>query len=117
MPDFAQSAQALANGTANVTIAAQIPGGRVWIVSQVGIEAITTQASVTAIMRKNGRFLTSSAVGQGASASGAPYITLKAGDKLTMDWAGLSLGDTAILTVLYNEIAWADLASQQIDVV
>lgn len=117
VPDFALSARAGAAGTARVTVAGFVPSGLVWVVSQIGVEAQSAKPTMSTIVRKNGRFLTSSASGLTASASGSPYIALKSPDQLTVDYAGLNPGDSVLLTLFYREIRWGQLDSMPIEVV
>lgn len=105
MPDLVQSARADASGTAVITVN-PVLSGIIWIVSQVSVEAITSQVAVTSIFRKNGRYITSSNQGSSSTAGGSPSISCKSGDVLTMTWQGLVLNDTAILTMLYSELTW-----------
>jgi hypothetical protein len=117
MPDLARSVRVAAGQTtAAIAVQSEIPSGVVWIVSQVSLEVVSAQVSVTAILRKNLRFV-SSTNQMPSSASGAPYISLKAGDNLTATWAGLAATDTAIMSLFYREIPWTDLTGLQIDVV
>lgn len=116
MPDLVRSATANAAGTAVIRYA-DVPSGLVWVISQIGVEAITTTTLSTVVVRKNGRFVTSTNQGQSASAGGLPYVSLKAGDLYTLTWTGLNSGDTAIATLLYNEVTWADFANMGISVV
>lgn len=117
MPDFALSGRAGAAGTARVTIAAYVPSGLVWVVAQIGVEGISTKPTMSTVVRKNGRFLTSSSSGLYASASGVPYLTLKSPDQLTVDFAGLNSGDSVLVTLFYREITWRELENLPIDVV
>lgn len=117
MPDFALSARAAANGAARITVAGYVPSGLVWVVSQIAIEANSAKPTMSAVVRKNGRFLTSSASGLYSAAGGAPYISLKPPDQLTVDYGGLNNGDTVLLTLFYREITWGQLDSMPIEVV
>lgn len=117
MPDFALSGRAGPAGTARITVAGFIPSGLVWVVSQVGIEAQSAKPTMSAVLRKNGRFITSSASGLSSSAAGAPYLSLKSPDQLTVDYAGLNNGDTVLLTLFYREITWGQLDTMPIEVV
>lgn len=102
MPDFPATTTAAADGTATVTFTA-VPTGLEWVVSQVGIETLPPRNGATATIRKNGRYITSSALGSGSSASGPPFITLTSHDVLTVTWANMALGDTCVAVLLYSE--------------
>lgn len=109
MPDLVRSVQAAASGTATVTISGEsIPTGMVWVVSQISIETLPTRVTASATIRKNGRYLTSSAQGSASSAQGPPYISLTSHDILTIAWTGMTLNDSCIATLLYNEHIWGD---------
>ncbi len=116
MPVMTRSAVADATGTATVDVF-DIPSGLIWVVSQTSVEALTAQVSVTATIRKNGRYITSTNQGNSSSAGGQPFIRLAAGDHYTVTWTGLIQGDTAILNLLYNEFSWADAEAANITVV
>jgi hypothetical protein len=111
MPELVRSAVADASGIATLTIA-DVPSGLVWIVSQTSVEAFTTNVAITATIRKNGRYLTSTNQGNASSAGGLPYLRLVAGDNYVITWTGLNPADTAIVNMLYNEMTWQ--ASQSI---
>lgn len=107
MPDLVRSIQAGSSGTATVTVSGEsIPTGMIWVVSQISIETIPSRVTASATVRKNGRYLTSSAQGSASSAQGPPYISLSSHDVLTVTWTGLSLNDSCIATLLYNEHIW-----------
>ena len=112
MPEVVRSAIANAAGIAVINMA-EVPSGLVWVASQTSVEAYTTNVAVTATIRKNGRYITSTNQGQSSSAGGVPYIRLRAGDNYTITWVGLNQGDTAILNLLYNEMSWQQ--SEQIN--
>lgn len=116
MPDLVRASAANAAGTAVIRYA-DVPSGLVWVVSQIGVEAITTTTLSTVVIRKNGRFITSTNQGQSASAGGLPYVSLKAGDVYTLTWTGLNSGDTAIASLLYNEVTWNEFEKLGVSVV
>jgi hypothetical protein len=117
MPDLARSVRVATGATtATITVQSEIPSGVVWIVSQVSLEIVSAQVSVTAVLRKNLRFV-SSTNQMPSTASGAPYLSLKAGDQMSAVWSGLVATDTAIMSLFYREIPWTDLTGLQIDVV
>jgi hypothetical protein len=117
LPDFALSGRVGAAGTARITVAGFIPSGLVWVVSQISIEAQSSKPTMSAVVRKNGRFVTSSASGLSSSAGGAPYLALKPPDQLTVDYAGLNSGDTVLLSLFFREITWGQLDTMPIEVV
>lgn len=103
---------ALANGTATVNIN-DVPSSMMWVVPQWSIETEAGGASVlrvgsTCTVRRNGRYVTSSTLGSGATAYGPPPIVLYSNDVLTFLWAGLTAGDEAIATIFYTETTWSN---------
>jgi hypothetical protein len=102
VPDYPSTATAAADGTATVTFAA-VPTGLVWVVGQIGIETLPPRNGSTATVRKNGRYITSTALGSGSSASGPPFISISSHDVLTVQWAGMTQGDTCAAILLYSE--------------
>lgn len=107
MPDFTQSTIADASGNASIAVG-HIPSGVVWVVWQVAVETSPARPGCTATITKNLRYLSSTNLGSGASAQGPPAISLKGGDSLAVNWAGMQPGDTAIVSVYYNETLWSD---------
>lgn len=109
MPALVRSIQAGASGTATLTISGEsIPTGVVWVVSQISIETLPVRTTASATVRLNGRYISSSAQGSASSAQGPPYISLTSHDVLTIVWTGLTLNDSCIGTLLYNEHIWGE---------
>lgn len=109
MPDLVRSVQAGANGTATVTVSGEsVPSGIIYVVSQLSVETLPVRTTATATVRKNGRYLSSTAQGSASSAQGPPYISLSSHDILTITWTGMTLNDSCIATLLYNEHVWGD---------
>lgn len=82
-----------------------------WIVWQWTVETNPVRTSARATARRNGRYITSTLVGSGSSAQGAPALKLEASDVFTMDWVGLTSGDQAVLTLLLEEVPAGTLGS------
>lgn len=107
MPDLVRSVQAGASGTAVVTISGEsVPTGIVYVISQLSVETLPVRTSATATVRKNGRYISSTAQGSASSAQGPPYISITSHDVLTITWTGMTLNDSCIATLLYNEHIW-----------
>lgn len=104
MPDFSTSARADAAGEATCLIQHN-KSGLIWIVSQLAVESIPERSAARTFVYRNDRFLTSSSIVP-ASAQGKPFYRLNAGDKLEVRFDNLTSGDTAIVTVSYNEAEW-----------
>jgi len=104
MSSTAFTAQAGSDGTATVTIPPVLSGLQ-WTISQSSIESIPLRGGASCTTKLNGNMVTTSQVIP-ATASGAPAINVQAGDVLTYQFAGLTQGDTAKVTIFYNESQW-----------
>lgn len=104
MPGVPFTATADANGNATVTIP-QVKSGLQWTVGQSSVESIPTRTGASCVTTLNGNLVTSSQIIPSA-ASGAPAINLNSGDNLVFTFAGLTQGDTAKVTLYYNESQW-----------
>jgi len=104
MAAFPGTAIAGAAGTAQVRIQ-HARSGIVWVVSQIGVTSSTLRSGSTATVSLNGQYITSAQF-LPQSAQGQPFITLTGADVLTIDFAGLTSGDTAIANLLYEEGLW-----------
>lgn len=104
MPDFAASARAVTGGTAVVRIQHN-RSGIVWVVSQIAVESIPARPAANATIRRNGRYITSTAT-LPASAQGQPFYQLNASDLIEVSFANLGVGDNAIVSLLYTEDIW-----------
>jgi hypothetical protein len=111
VPDYPQAITAPAGGTAVMTLS-PVPTGLEWVVSQINNETIPARNGATITIRKNGRYITSSPLGSGASASGPPFITITSHDVLTLTWTGMTQGDTCIGVLLYSEYVVGALPPQ-----
>lgn len=105
---YSSSARANANGEATATVQ-QNKSGLQWLVYQIAVETIPQRSSAQATVTLNGRYITSTVVGSGSSAQGPPYLTISGMDQLVVSWVGLTAGDSAILTLLYQETEWGVL--------
>jgi hypothetical protein len=108
MTDVTLSANASAAGVATVTFIAT-PAGLMWVVPQVSLETVPFRVGATCTVRKNGRFLSSTALGSGDTAYGPPAIILYRGDQITFTWAGMTAGDECLATLFYSEQSWAEV--------
>lgn len=107
VPDFSASQRADASGNATVTIQHN-RSGIVWVVSQIAVEkSPDTPSAARAIIRRNGRYLTSTSIVP-ASAQGQPFYALNAPDTLEIEFSNLSVGDTGVVTVSYQETLWGE---------
>lgn len=110
VPDFSASARADASGNATVRIQHN-RSGIVWVVSQIAVENTpTTPSAAKAIVRRNGRYLTSTSIVP-ASAQGQPFYALNAPDVLEIDFSNVPVGDTAIVTLSYQETLWGQVTT------
>lgn len=98
------TALADASGNATVTIP-PVKSGLQWTVPQFSVESIPTRVGASCVTRMNGNLITSTQVVP-STAAGVPAILVNAGDVLTFTFAGLTQGDTAKVTLSYNEALW-----------
>lgn len=104
MPSAPFTAIANASGVAAVTVPPVLSGLQ-WTVAQSSVESLPTRSGVTCVTTLNGNLVTSTQVVP-ATAGGTPAINLQAGDTLVYTFAGLTQGDTAKVTLYYNESPW-----------
>jgi hypothetical protein len=100
-------------GTATVTVVPNKSGIQ-WTIGQIGLESIPQNGNASAIVKLNGRYVTSSNVIP-ASASGVPAVNLEYIDTMTVDFSGLNSGEQAIVNIFYNESLWGTVPN--VDVV
>jgi hypothetical protein len=93
--------RANAAGVATVTITPDVAGIQ-WTVAQVGAETQPVRTTATVVTRLNGAYVTSSAI-LPSSAGGQPFFNLTHSDKMTMEFAGLTLNDVGVVSVYYKE--------------
>lgn len=101
------TARAGAAGTCTVTIRPELSGVQ-WTISQIGVESQPARLTGNVTQRLNGNYQTSSSI-LPSSAGGVPAVNLQASDTLTFDFAGLTSGDTAIVTIYYTESQWGSI--------
>lgn len=91
-------------GTASITMT-PVPMGKSWVVSQMGFECVPLTSTTTAIatVQLNGRLLFGNANANGGFIQGPPYITISAGDALTISVTGLPTSTSAVVNLYYNE--------------
>ena len=104
MPSAPFTATANAAGIATVTIPPVLSGLQ-WTVAQSSVETLPTRSGVTCTTTLNGNLVTSTQVVP-STAGGSPAINVQAGDALVYAFTGLTQGDTAKVTLFYNESAW-----------
>ncbi len=83
-----------------------------WVVWQLSVEVSVSnsQAQVDSV-RRNGRLITSSFIVP-ASAQGPPAIVMDGSDNLEVLFTGMNPGETAIVTLFYEEVIIGQLPSQ-----
>lgn len=91
----------------NLTITLQpVPTGRMWIISQIGFEflpANTLQTMTCTIVLNNRVVKPGINPNAGGQFQGPPYITVRAGDTMTVNFTNVPVGTSAIANFLYNE--------------
>lgn len=104
MTMLALSATADAAGNATIEVVPNKAGIQ-WTIGQVNAETIPFRGTASCTIRFNGRFVTNSAI-LPSSAGGQPFINLQSMDKMTVDFTGMSAGDTAVAAVFLKESLW-----------
>lgn len=99
------TATADVNGNATALMKVDKSGVQ-WHVWQVSVETIPVRSSSRATLRRNGRYVSSTITGSGATAFGPPALLLNQNDQLTVDWIGMTAGDECIATPFYEEVQW-----------
>lgn len=103
MSDLPRTVTANAQGAGTITFA-DVPTGVEWVISQIGIETLPfVAAGCSAVVRKNGRFVTSSNQAGSASAGGQPYFLCRAGDSYTVEFTGGPANGSLVAVLYYNE--------------
>lgn len=85
------------------------PSGIQWILYQWSVETSPFEAGASAIVRRNGRLLTSTASGGRAAAQGPPAFLFSPGDQFTVQWDGVVVNDELIFSFMYREQTWGEL--------
>lgn len=107
MADHTETATADSTGTAVVNFETISPGLQ-WVISQISLETTPFRVGASCVVRRGGRYLTSTIIGSGDTAYGPPSIILLRGVLLTCTWTGLTQGDEAIATIWYEEQPWSN---------
>lgn len=94
---------AKADGTCQAVVNDGPPKGLVWVIAQISIETTVFRAGATAVIRRDGRFVANSSLASSDTAYGPPPIMQNHNGAVTCDWAGLTVGDQAIMTIFYDE--------------
>jgi len=89
----------------NTVTLQQVPAGRQWVISQIGYEIlpVTTATNITVNVTMNQRALYSNVNGNGGANQGPPYIAVRPGDNLTVNWSNAPIGSSCIANFFYNE--------------
>lgn len=82
-----------------------VPMGKSWVMSQMGFECIpaTSVTTATTTVTFNGRLLFGNTNANGGFVQGPPYVTINAGDTITVTPTGLPIGSSAVVNLYYNE--------------
>lgn len=90
----------------NIVITLQpVPTGRMWIISQIGFEFLpsNTLQTITCDIILNNRIIKPGVNPNAGQFQGPPYVTVRAGDVMTINFKGAPVGTSAIANFLYNE--------------
>lgn len=77
-------------------------GTQTWTVQQVSTKAPTAQLGSTCDVKVNGAQITP-LLAAGDVAAGEPYVELHPGERLTVEWAGLTNGTKCDVTFLFDD--------------
>jgi hypothetical protein len=98
--DITRSGVIDANG--NGILLFQTTRNQVWACQQVSNEALTVGSTASCRLKRDG-FLITPLVAQEDAADGLPYITLRPGQKLTVEWSGGVVGASIKALVVYDD--------------
>jgi len=76
-----------------------------WVISQIGFEILPASnlTGVVANVVFNGRALYPNINANGGFVQGPPWITVRSGDNLTVNFTGAPIGSSMVANFLYNE--------------
>lgn len=83
-----------------------VPTGRMWVVSQITFEFLPANvlSTITATISMNGRVVAPAVnPNSGIGFQGPPFISVNAGDVMTVQYVGAPIGASAITNFFYNE--------------
>lgn len=106
------SATAIANAAGVAVVTYNHNKGGIWqILWQTTVETNPVVGTARATVRRNGRYISSTLSGSGASAQGQPALKLEASDVLTVTWVGLTAGTQGIALFLFEEVPAGSIGS------
>lgn len=91
--------------TASLALTAGPPTGRMWVISQIGFEILPASVltTVLASVTLNGRSLYGNQNANGGFIQGPPYISVRSGDNLVVNFTGAPIGASMVVNFFYNE--------------
>lgn len=91
--------------SASLALTAGPPTGRMWVISQIGFEILPVSAltTVVATATLNGRGLYGNINANGGYIQGPPYIAVRSGDNLVINFTGAPVGSSMVVNFFYNE--------------
>jgi hypothetical protein len=98
--DRPYSGTVTAAGTLTVTVTPS--SSTTWEITQITTEMTTAPAGAICVIRKNGLKVTDM-IGSGDAAGGDPPVILRPADRLTVEWASCTPGDTGTVGIFYNQ--------------
>lgn len=92
-----------------VTAVVNVPLGPSWEVKQIGVKTTVTanQTNCTTFVGQNnsGVFISNTLIGN-ADTDSMPNVTIRSGDALCAYWTGGTVGKSARMTVVYDEVGY-----------
>lgn len=99
--DLTLSVTVGAGGTATATITTRT-ALQTWTVSQVSVEMPGAPIGSTCDLRKEGALITP-LIATGDAATGDPPVILRSGERLTVNFAGCTVGTVGTVYVIYDD--------------
>jgi hypothetical protein len=78
-----------------------------WLIKQVTNEMVGVSASAICTLRKTGVYLVSPLKPDRDTAADPPYVLLRYGDWLTVEWTGAAVGLSGRVFVLYDAVDYS----------
>lgn len=93
---------AVVNAAGSAVVTVTPTNRQTWTVQQISPEMPSAPANSTGVVRKNGS-LVAPFEPTGDAVGGEPYVTLRLGDRLTVEWANCTPGDLGKAFIMYDD--------------
>ena len=97
-----------ANASGNVTVTINdVQSGLLRVIAQISVECITAfRPGAACVIRRNGRFVTSTIIASGDTAYKEPFLQQTNTDTITCDFTGFTNKDNVAVTVFCWQGPW-----------